>query len=258
MTIPAYLPYYVITGSFGIIAAILLGLRDSLIKADWSTHERDRTIRTVSAGIIGWFVVAVMLALLGAYHAASDRIPTIQYGIFVPIIIGVLLFYRSPTVRRLIGVVPQHWLVGIQVYRALGVIFLILYASGKLPGLFAWPAGLGDMLVGIFAPFVALAYARGPRENRDWIYAWNIFGLVDLAVAVGMGFMTSPSSLQRFAFYLPNELITMFPLVLIPTFLVPVSVMLYLASLSKLTVDDQVKQGVEKTGGHLPGRSSKF
>src|ERR1700704_3949936 len=31
---------------------------------------------------------------------------------------------------------PQHWLVGVQLYRALGVIFLILYATGKLPGLF--------------------------------------------------------------------------------------------------------------------------
>jgi hypothetical protein len=37
-----------------------------------------------------------------------------------------------------------------------------------------------------------------------------------------------------FAFDLPNELVSPFPMVLIPVFLVPVSVLLHLASLTKL------------------------
>ena len=129
---------------------------------------------------------------------------------------------------------PQHWLIGVQLYRALGVIFLILYAAGKLPGLFAWPAGLGDVLVGVLSPVVAIAYWRGPRENADLVSAWNLFGLADLVVAVTTGFLTSPSAFQLYAFDLPNELISRFPLVLIPVFLVPLSVLLHLASLAKL------------------------
>jgi hypothetical protein len=39
---------------------------------------------------------------------------------------------------------------------------------------------------------------------------------------------------QLFAFDLPNELISQFPPVLIPVFLVPLSVLLHLASLTKL------------------------
>ena len=46
------------------------------------------------------------------------------------------------------------------------------------------------------------------------------------------GFLTSPSAFQLFAFDLPNELISQFPLVLIPVFLVPLSVLLHLASLT--------------------------
>jgi hypothetical protein len=103
-----------------------------------------------------------------------------------------------------------------------------------LPGLFAWPAGLGDVLVGVLAPVVALAYARAPHVNADLVSLWNIFGLVDLVVAVSTGVLTSPSPVQLFAFDQPNELITIFPLVLIPVFLVPVSVLLHLISLSKL------------------------
>ena len=42
----------------------------------------------------------------------------------------------------MIDAVPQPWLVGVQTFRVLGAIFLVLYASGALPGPFALPAGL--------------------------------------------------------------------------------------------------------------------
>jgi hypothetical protein len=170
---------------------------------------------------------------MGAYRAVLDRIPTIQYGILIPILIGGLLIWRSPRLARIIDAVPQHWLIGVQLYRALGVIFLILYGTGKLPGAFAWPAGLGDTLVGILAPVVAVAYARAPHKNADLVSAWNLFGLADLVVAVAAGFLTSPSPFQLFSFDLPNELVCR----LVHVFLVPVSVLLHLASLTKLRRD---------------------
>ena len=234
MIVPAYLPYYVLTGTIGMIAALLFGLRSALRNAHWTTYDRTATIRVAAITVIGWFLLALVLASADAYRGTADRIPTIQYGILVPVLIGGLLIWRSPRVARIIDAVPQHWLIGVQLYRTLGVIFLILYATGKLPGLFAWPAGLGDVLAGVLAPVVAIAYRRGPRENADLVIAWNLFGLADLVVAVTAGMLSSPSPFQLFAFDLPNELISEFPLVLVPVFLVPVSVLLHLASLSKL------------------------
>jgi hypothetical protein len=49
----------------------------------------------------------------------------------VPTLIGSLPIMRSSTVARVLEAVPQQWLVGIQSYRALGIMFLILYAAGK-------------------------------------------------------------------------------------------------------------------------------
>jgi hypothetical protein len=195
------------------------------------------TASAATITVIGWFLLAIALGWADAYRAAADRIPTIQYGILVPILVGGLLIWRSPRLARIIDAVPQHWLVGVQLYRTLGVIFLFLYAAGKLPGLFAWPAGLGDVLTGVLAPVIAIAYRRGPRENADLVFWWNLFGLADLAIAVTMGFVTSPSPLQLFAFDLPSELVGRFPLVLIPVFAVPLSVLLHLASLAKLRRD---------------------
>jgi hypothetical protein len=181
MIIPAYLPYYVVAGTTGIIATLLFGLSRALRDAGWAANERVATVGAAAVTVIGWFFLALALASADAYRAGAERIPTIQYGILVPILIGGLLIWRSSRLVRIIDAVPQHWLIAIQLYRALGVIFLILYGTGKLPGLFAWPAGLGDVLVGVLAPVVAFAYARAPHKNADLVSAWNLFGLADLA-----------------------------------------------------------------------------
>jgi hypothetical protein len=123
-------------------------------------------------------------------------------------------------------------MVAVQLYRALGLIFLILYATDKLLGLFAWPAGVGDIVAGLSAPLVALAYARDSSQNTSLVKAWNAFGILDLTVAVLTGFITTPSAL--FSYELPNELISAFPLVLIAVYAVPLSIVLHLASLAKL------------------------
>jgi len=86
--------------------------------------------------------------------------------------------------------------------------------------------------ISLLAPIVALAYARGARGNAGLVKAWNVFGILDLVIAVTTGFITSPSTLSTYA--PPNELISVFPLVLIPVYLVPLSVLLHLASLAKL------------------------
>ena len=110
--------------------------------------------------------------------------------------------------------------------------FLILYANDQMPGLFALPAGVGDVTVGLLAPVVALAYARDAQRNAGRVTTWNIFGILDLVVAITTGFITSPSAL--FSYEPPNTLIAIFPLVLIPVYLVPLSLLLHLASLAKL------------------------
>jgi hypothetical protein len=133
MSVPTYLPYYIFAGGIAIIASALVGLRQALAAANWTERGRTPTVRAAAVLLIGWFALAVTLGALGAYQASADRFPTIQYGILVPILIGVVLLWRSPTVRRILDAVPLPWLIGVQLYRALGVMFLILHAGGMLP-----------------------------------------------------------------------------------------------------------------------------
>src|SRR5258708_28534922 len=114
MTVPTYLTYYVLIGASAIIATILFGLRNALANAAWPKHDRAVAFRFSAVILIGWFLVALGLALAGAYKAAPDRIPTIQYGIFIPFLIGAWVIWRSPADRLLLGSVPLPRIVGLQ------------------------------------------------------------------------------------------------------------------------------------------------
>jgi hypothetical protein len=234
MTAPAYVAYLVLGGNLAIIAALLLGLARALARSVWPAPERAAILRNVGLVLIAWFGAALALAWLGFFEGAPDRVPTIELGIVPPILIGAIALARSTTLRRIVAAIPQAWVVGVQVYRTLGAVFLTLLAIGRLPAAFAVPAGAGDVLVGFLAPLVALTIARDWKRANVFVLAWNIFGLLDLVCAVGTGFMTSPSPAQLLSFDAPNLLISAYPLVMIPVFAVPLSVLLHLISLMKL------------------------
>lgn len=105
-------------------------------------------------------------------------------------------------------------------------------ALGELPAVFAVPAGLGDITVGVAAPFVAWRLScRGDRRGAVW---FNVLGIVDLLVAVGIGFLAAPGPANLLSVTPSTAAIAMLPLVLIPTTAVPLAVALHVVSLRRL------------------------
>jgi hypothetical protein len=74
--------------------------------------------------------------------------------------------------------------------------------------------------------------------------------MADLVVAVGLGVMSSPGAAQVFHTTPTSELATRFPLVLVPTFLVPLAFVLHVISLWQLLGGPWVRHPVAS-----PGRS---
>ncbi len=234
MDAPVYVTYGLLGGDIAIILAVLFGIHLALVRSGWPARERASVLLWSSLILIAWFGAALTLSWLGFFRGAEDRIPTIQLGIFVPIAVGSIALWRSRTLRRILDAVPQSWLVGVQFYRVLGLTFLTLLAAGKLPAEFAVPAGVGDVLTGILALIIAVRYVPGSERSDRLVRSWNIFGILDLVVALATGFMTSPSPVQLLSLDAPNELISAFPLVMVPVFAVPLAILLHTASLMKL------------------------
>ncbi len=98
--------------------------------------------------------------------------------------IGLGLTFTEP-VRQILGQVSIAGLVGLQVYRNAGAVFLIAYFFSDM-GLsreFAVNAGWGDILTGMLAIPVALAaHARLPFW-RTVVVVWCFIGAGDLVLA---------------------------------------------------------------------------
>ena len=137
---------------------------------------------------------------------------------------------RSMSLRRLL--IRQEHLIRLHLWRLVGVVFLLLMVRGQVPALWALPAGIGDILVAVTAPWVA-RNLHTPQGTRRAVI-WNLFGMADLVVAVGLGIMTSPGPTQVFHTVPTSELMAHFPLALVPTFLVPLAFMLHVMSLWQL------------------------
>jgi len=133
----------------------------------------------------------------------------------------------SGSIASLVSAIPLPWIVAAQVYRVGGGIFLVLWADGRLPWQFALPAGIGDVTTGIVAVVVAVLLAQKAPGALRAAYGWCLFGIADLVLAVTMGAMTSPGLPHLLAFDAPNLLISSYPLVMVPTFAVPLALMLH-------------------------------
>ena len=233
-------PYYylaigIIGANVAITTVLLFGVRHALLAAGRPPTDVLGVVLTLGCLLFGWLAVALFLGWLGIFRSADNQpFPYIALAIGVPIVIGALLIRGARRVREIVDAVPQSWLVGLQFYRVVGVIFLVLYAVGLLPGIFALPAGYGDAFVGLTALLVAIGYARYHSKYDQFVALWNWFGIADLVVAVATGFFSAPSRFQIFSLDAPNFLIGSFPLVMIPIYAVPLSIVLHLASLTKL------------------------
>ena len=98
--------------------------------------------------------------------------------------------------------------------RFVGAYFLVLYARGELPYLFAVPGGWGDIAVAAGALLLVLLVPELEAHPR-WLFLWNLAGLADILFVVATATrlaLADPASMSA---------LLRLPLSLLPTFLVP-------------------------------------
>ncbi len=239
--IPATVTRLVIT------AAILAGLWFGLAHTDLDRGKRVMTWLVIAVPFLAWQAVVWSIAVAGGFRLQPGAIPTLPIAIILPLLIGLPLLLRSRRVAAILDAMAPHWLIGMQVYRILGSIFLLAYATGNLAGLFALPAGTGDTLVGLLALPTAYLLYLAPRQNLNRAVAWNMLGILDLVIAISIGFLTAPGPFQLIALSTPNTLIGTYPTVMTPAFMVPTSLMLHALSLRQLARrrDQAIVAGIE-------------
>lgn len=114
------------------------------------------------------------------------------------------------------------WLIGVQAFRVVGGLYLLEHFRGNVGATFAFWAGIGDVITGLFASFLLLQYLFTGAMSRRLAFWTIIFGLADFAWAYGIGVLSFETPLQVFAvgeLHATNN----FPIALIPFLLAPIS-----------------------------------
>lgn len=200
----------------------------------WSARRTARqSVIAVVSGIVlvAWATGAALLTQRGFFRP-PDATSAPPIGKFILAALGgmALCLVVSSSLRALLS--NQRHVIWLNIWRLVGIVFLFLMAAGQMPALWALPAGIGDIIVGVTAPWVAMKFGAPGGERRAVIF--NLFGMADLIVAVGLGITTSPGPLQLFHTVPTSELATNFPLALVPAFMVPLAFMLHIVSLWQL------------------------
>jgi hypothetical protein len=201
--------------------------------ATGSERSASAGIRRSLALVLGiWFLLVVSLGGSGAFSASPGSPPVaIALAVVVPLLLFFAWLRLWRSFRDFVLSLDLRLIAGVQAWRWAGFGFLALYAHNILPGMFALPAGLGDMAIGITAPWIMLTLVRQPAFVASATFVrWNVLGIIDLVVAVSLGALSAMLTTGA-----PGEVssapMATLPLLLIPAFLVPLFLMLHTAAL---------------------------
>ena len=183
----------------------------------------------VAALLGAWIGVAVTLGANGslAFNGASP-VPLVGVMFAAPLAAAALLAALVPTARAALLALPLPMLVGLNVWRVLGGLFILLAVEGRLGGPFPQLAGWGDVITGVLALPIAWLATRAPSSIRNIALAWNAFGALDLVVAVSLGVVSANGSpLQLIHAGAGSAAMQALPWSVVPTVLVPAFLVLH-------------------------------
>ena len=119
-----------------------------------------------------WLAVIWSGAINGVFRPGANPLPLLPLAIFLPMIIGAPILMSSKRMGQVLDAMPATWLVALQLYRVFGSVFLVGWARNVVPGVFALPAGIGDVITGLLAVPIAILLTADTPETRRAAIGW--------------------------------------------------------------------------------------
>jgi hypothetical protein len=176
-----------------------------------------------------WFLFSLIGSTFHLFLNAPNQPPLpILLAVLVPVAVFAVWYLGSKPFRDFVLSLDPRTLTMVQGWRIAGLAFVVLYTYKILPGVFALPAGWGDIFIGVTAIPVALSF--GSQRRRTGFILWQFLGVLDLvsapALGASAGFLQpqNPISMQP---------MTVLPLSIIPTFGVPLFLILHIICIAQ-------------------------
>jgi hypothetical protein len=205
-------------------------LKSAIRQTSWTEAKKSKISACILWGLISWAAIVSTLSLSGFSGNFKifpfNAIPLVG----VPLITTIILLFTSE-MKTLLDYLSLKTLTQLQVFRVfVEVLLWLLFIQNLLPEQMTFEGRNWDVLSGI----TALLAARFLLTSKHWMIAWNILGLGLLINIVTIAILSMPTPFRVFLNEPANTIVTQFPFVFLPTFLVPLAYILHLMSLRKL------------------------
>jgi hypothetical protein len=200
-----------------------------------------KAVRSSKVAIVGsvlWMCIQSAIGLSGFYLVTNEIPPHIFLAIAPPLVVIAFVFSTAAG-RRFVDGMDLKWSVLFHSIRILVEINLYwLFLRKQVPALMTFEAGNLDILIGLSAPIIWWAFARGQIARRG-LLIWNGLGLLSVLNAFARAMLSAPFRFQKIAFDQPTIAILHFPFVLLPAFMVPAAIFCHLAVFRNLSATTQ-------------------
>lgn len=193
--------------------------------------------KAVLVGIIAaWFAAAAFIGTAQLLpNKGASLIAPIGVTAFAPVAVFLGFYLVSGRFRTFVLAQNIETLTMLQHWRVIGFAFLPLHFYGVLPALFAFPAGLGDVAIGLAAPLIVLRLRRDPAyATSAGLVRYQYLGLLDFVVAIATAGLTAGSIAALTPDGVTSTAMDVWPLNLFPSFIVPIFIILHLSVLLKV------------------------
>jgi hypothetical protein len=194
-TIPVWIIVLFIAGFFYSLFLIANPVKEAALNAGMSSEKA----RNIQFGILGFYIIYLayvsIFALKGAFYLYSLPPKIIVYAAIPLTVILFVIVGNTGLFKRLLRAITLESLITLHVFRLLGVFFILIYCYHLLPANLAFSAGMGDILTALLAFPVAKMVAKGKSWSTKAVYAWNIFGILDILVLLVIVAITTRNSI---------------------------------------------------------------
>jgi hypothetical protein len=185
--------------------------------------------------LLAWSASVIALSMNGVFLPIDSMPPpAMPIAVLLPPAIFLTAYRLMPSVRAWVASLDLAAVTALQSWRILGGVFMMLWFYDLLPALFAWPAGLGDVLVGLAAPWVTAAVIHKSPGWRRKSMALIAAGLMDFVLAISSGILTVAGGPLALEVEIGSDLVNAYPLVLIPALIVPMFIIFHLIAWIKI------------------------
>jgi hypothetical protein len=210
--------------------------REAAAAAGYSTRKQNGIFYGILSFGLVWATYASVLALSGFLYVPV-RPPRQVVFTTLPLVVFVLLVIpRTALYRTLLEHSRTEDLIRIHILRFAGAMFISLYLLDQLPGEFALIAGTGDLITAASSYLVAHYVFVKRTLSIRWAYAWNIFGLADILLAISIVIVLNFQAAASASEPVPGSILELatFPLAIGPAFATATLVFLHISIFRKL------------------------